>query len=406
MANSINKGLISISEEMNKILKWTLIGLAIRVILMPFTSHGQDLVFLYYFPMVWVENGIWNPYELIQSQFSYYHTTYYGPVLFFIMSGVFAIIRLLSSSLSTMLLTTSSALCIRGFHYIYYTFPKFDLFLMKSPYLVLDFLIGGMLYKLKGLTAYKFWMLNIIVLHAVYMVGGAYLIPTLFIAIALYFAMKDKPYLCMIALGLGGGTMIFPYFLLLPACFILSPNWENRISLLFAGVIASLIPYIPFGTTGLINISHMNYPLTARLILGGIFVIGYSLICLFAKKEKIPYYFAAVLFLCYACFPMRFRYFVFATPMLCIIIPKHRKFGIFMIFIVGMLGFQWLTCRDLQLGLFATLHMGFLNIPTIQEVIGRFVNIELLYKINARLLVIAFLSAFVWSLKMAREDLI
>ena len=54
---------------------------------MPFTMHGQDLVFTNYFPFVFVEEGIWDPYRFISANFQDLKVTYYGPVLFFIMSA-------------------------------------------------------------------------------------------------------------------------------------------------------------------------------------------------------------------------------------------------------------------------------------------------------------------------------
>ena len=78
-----------------QIIKWTSIGLAIRLIIMPFTMHGQDLVFLNYFPFIFIKEGIWDPYTYISANFPGFPYTYYGPVLFIVMSVAnFIVIKL------------------------------------------------------------------------------------------------------------------------------------------------------------------------------------------------------------------------------------------------------------------------------------------------------------------------
>lgn len=41
-----------------QILKWTAIRLLLRIILMPFTMHGQDVTFINYFPMMFANEAL------------------------------------------------------------------------------------------------------------------------------------------------------------------------------------------------------------------------------------------------------------------------------------------------------------------------------------------------------------
>ena len=417
-----------------QIIKWTGIGLLIRLLIMPFTMHGQDLVFINYFPMAFVEKGIWDPYGFISADFAHFPATYYGPVSFIIMSiSNFITIKVFNSPSLVAMLELSSAMIGRAFSTIDYVraFSGFNLyknlFLMKSPYLVFDFAIGAILLKLAAsgkqpLQAYKLWMLNAVVLQSVYAVGGAYLIPAFFVIVALYAALKKRPYFSIVLLSLGGATKLFPYFLIMPACLLLGNNWRKRASLLISGGLVTVLVYLPFylssGNSVLgffISSGNVQYSGVARWLLPGLFLILYSLISLKAKEDsmkeeparKLLYYFAIVMFLSYAAFPVRFRYFVFITPLLALIVPQYRKFGIFTASIIMALAFQWLPYRDLQLGLFAPINAEyFLGFPTIQEVIGRYVNIEIIYKITARALVLSFLAGawWIWQIKLTREQ--
>jgi len=407
-----------------QIVKWTLIGILARVILMPITMHGQDLVFINYFPFIFVENGIWDPYGFINANFPYFTTTYYGPVLFIIMSAVnFVIIKLCNPVSLIAMLELSATMMGKQFTTFDYANVFFgaklfkNLFIMKSSYLIFDFAIGAMLLKLansrkSALWAYKLWMLNIVVLQCVYAVGGAELIVTFFIVAALYAACKNRPYLAVALLSLGGATKLFPYMLILPTCLLLGNNWKERFTLLFTGGLVTVLPYLPFYLSSgnsvfrfFLLTQNVQYYGVSKLVLSAIFIVLYTFVSINAIKDsrtsqpeqKLLYYFTVIMFLTFAAFPVRFRYFTFISPLLFLVIPQHRKFGIFISVIILMLAFQWLTPRDLQLGLFAPLNPSyFLNLPTFQEVIGRFVNVEVIYKCVARALVVAFLAAAWW----------
>jgi len=398
---------------------------------MPLTMHGQDLVFINYFPMMFVKGGIWDPYGFISTNFSHFPYTYYGPVLFIIMSiANFIIIKLFNPTSLITILELSSTMMARGFTTVDYVhvFSNLglfkNLFLMKMPYLIFDFLIAGILLKLApsknlSLTSYKLWMLNIVVLHSAYMIGQADLIPALFIIAALYAAARAKrPYLSVVLLSLGGATKLFPYILILPACLLLGEGWKKKFSLMFTGAAVTLLSYLPFYLSSgnsvfgfFISSQVTQYRGITKWILPGMFVVLYFLACRNAAKDsqkpnperRLLYYFAIVMFLGYMTFPVKLRYFVYITPVLALIIPHHKKFGIFILLVILMVMFQSLTYRSVQLGLFAPLNSAyFLNLSTLQEIMGHFVNIGICYKVMARLLLLSFLIGawWIWRISM------
>lgn len=409
-----------------QLLKWGCIGLAIRFILMPFTMHGFDLFYINYFPMMFIKEGIWDPYGFIALKFPYFNM-YYGPFLFIIMAAVnFIFIKLFGIISLIAMLEHSTAMMFKQFTTVDYVnaFPRLELFenlfLMKSPYLIFDFLIAIILLKLSAskklaLESYRLWMLNIVVLHSAYMLGQFELITAFFIILALFFAVKRRPYLSIVSLSLGGATKLFPYILIFPAALLLGNSWKKRATLLFtAGFITGLL-YLPFYiSSGSAIFGYFTlgryYSGVAKWLLITIFVVLYALISKSAvndsknpePEKKLLFYFLTISFLIFAITPISFRYFVFITPLLALVLPGDKKFGIFMIFIILMLAFLRLPERHTQMGLFSPLNPEyFYNLPTIQGLIGQFVNIEIIYKIMSKILMLSFFIAswIVWQRK-------
>jgi len=418
---------------LRQLVKWTAIGLAIRLILMPITMHGQDLVFINYFPMMFVENGAWDPYGFISANLPHFPWTYYGPVLFIMMSVAnFIFVNIFNATSLVKILELSSTMMFRGLETIDYVraFSHLDLyknlFLMKTPYLIFDFLTAFILVKLASskklaLSSYKLWMLNAVVIHSVYAVGGFDIIPAFFIVFALYAAVNKRPYMCIFLLSLGGATKLLPYILILPACLLLGRDIKTKFSLFIAAIAYSALIYLPFylssGNTALgvfALLKGVQHPGIATYMIKVICVTLYSFLCVKAIKDsrsfnpeaKLLYYFIAVLFVAYMAFSPRLRYFISVMPLLALIIPLYKRFGLFNLFTLAVLAFFSLTVRDLQLGLFCPINPDyFLGLPTVQEVMGRFIRIEMLYKISARILPIIFMASmfWIWRIKLREE---
>jgi hypothetical protein len=304
-----------------------------------------------------------------------------------------------------------------------------NLFLMKLPYLIFDFAIAGILLKLASSkesagASYRLWMLNIVVLHSAYCIGKSDLIPAFFVISAVLAAVKKRPYFSVVLLSMGGATKLFPYILILPAALLLGSDWKKRLSLLFAAALATAIVYLPFYLSSggaflrfFMLSGAVRYSGIAGAALPAIFIGLYLLVSINALKDsrfpnperKILHYFLIVMFLSYAAAPVRFRYLVSATPLLALVIPQHKKFGAFILFIILTSAFLWLSGRSLQMGLFAPLDPEYFpGLPSIHEIVGRFVNIEIMHKIAARALLLGFFGTafWVWRIKSNNESII
>lgn len=410
-----------------RIIGWTCLGLLLRLVLMPFTMHGQDLQFINYFPMMFVTQGAWDPYKF-GSLYLPNCFIYYGPAFFFIMAVVYFIyIKVLGLAfLVSFLAKTGTMLCanmvtadyVRAFTCgtLYKT-----LFFLKLPYLIFDFLIAWMLLKISrddagcSVKTYALWMFNIVVLHSSYACGQFEVVAAFFIIAALYAALRKRPYLCLGLLGVGGAVKTFPYILVLPAVLLLGDTWKKRFLLASAAGLVSVVFYLPFyfSSGNLIFGSLMlgrHYSGAAKWILYVVFAVLYCLLLAGATRDserpdpqkKLVFYFLAVGFLVFAATPIGFRYFVFITPLLALVMPGRRKFSIFVIFAVMLLAFLMLSPRSLQFGLLAPLSPDYFDsLPALEEIIGRFINIEIAYKIGARLMVLVFFACawWVWQIK-------
>ncbi|MFA5147268.1 MAG: glycosyltransferase 87 family protein [Candidatus Omnitrophota bacterium] len=415
-----------------QIAKWTAIGLLLRVALMFTAMHGQDLVFIHYFPSVCIREGTWDPYGLIRTSFPAFPSTYYGPVFYFIMIIAQAMTRLFSDPSSLIEILKISATMMFGDSTTADYARAFagkglykNLFLMKLPYLAFDLLMAAIILRMArakdtALASYKLWMLNIVVLHSTYAVGQFDIVPAFFVLAAALAAVRKRPYLCMVLLGLGGGTKLFPYLLIGPAAFLLGDTWRKRCALSLAAAAAAILPYVPFMLSSgnaifgsLILGRYYSGP--ARWALPAICACLYILILIYAAKDSVRgepaksiiFYFLAVGFLTYAVTPISFRYFVFITPLLALVIPGNKRFGLFMLFVILLLAFVRLPDRDLQMGLFAPIDPGrFAGIPALQEIIGKVVPINALYSIAAKALLFSFFGAvaWIWAIKIKSEE--
>jgi len=411
-----------------KILKWTCIGLALRLIPMPFTMQGQDPFWFNYGPMVFVTEGIWDTYGYISANYPNYHLAQYGPVSFIILSiAHFIFIKLCGAASLVEILTLVPPMAFGDLATTDYVnaFANLDLFknlfLLKSPYLIFDFSVAAILLKIAktrkdGLTAYKLWMVNIVILHTCYMIGQIGLFTIFFSILALLFAIRKRPYLAVASLALGGGSKFFPYIWIMPACLLLGNNWKKRSALLCTGIGVGILPYVPYylSSGGAVfgfftACESYSYTGAIRWILLGIVALCYLLIAISAVKDadkpepekQLIFYFLTIGFLVYVANPIPFRHFMYITPFLALIARRDKRFTLFMGFIILILAFLRLTGIQPQLGLLAPLNAEFfMNLPTLRGFLDRFVNTHLVDQILSRVLLLSFFGAAYWSWRL------
>lgn len=125
------------------------------------------------------------------------------------------------------------------------------LLLLKLPYFAFDIGAAFLLMSLfkeekKKLLAFGIWILNPISLYSTYMMGQFDIIPTFFVILAMYMAMKkERIYLSALMLGIGMSFKIYPLLFIVPLALIKN-KWMDRIKVFALGITPYIISILPF----------------------------------------------------------------------------------------------------------------------------------------------------------------
>lgn len=207
---------------LNSVYFWLLIGIFIRFLVMPFAFHG-DLLSTYHRSYLMLFDGYLqylNPQETIQA------------VALWIFSHITPAQEFLVWTGST---TASTPFWLGTLEntYIFRT-----IFLLKLPYLFFDVLTGLLILHIfradphNGMRAFIFWILNPVVIFAVYIFGRYEVIPIFFILLCIYFLKENSMYLASLSLGI---AIVSRYYalLFLPLLIILyCRTWMERAKVL------------------------------------------------------------------------------------------------------------------------------------------------------------------------------
>jgi len=194
----------------NQFLRLIIIGLLLRIILMPFFGHIDVLSEarrVYY----WAEHNIFLDYI---SR----NTTMFIEVVFFKLFGFLIPDRYAMFFQPDMYHTTASV--PHSFEFVsHYTIFR-TLFILKLPFLVCDMLTAWAVYfyfpnKEDGIRSCAMWLFNPVTLFAFYIFGRFESIPIFFGAAALLAVKKNRILLAAVLLGLclNGREMMIFYFL-------------------------------------------------------------------------------------------------------------------------------------------------------------------------------------------------
>ena len=176
-------------DKRKVILIWILIGLFIRLILMPITLH-PDLLESYWAADVIVNKHIFNLGQYVKDQFGLYGGNYLAP-LAYLHALFFLAFKPFISSHQITLLADNRLIGIftdpashRNIVISFVSEPHIfrTLFLFKLPYLLFDFASAFLILRIikdvkKGLFAFKFWMVNFVGLFITYVWGKYEIIP-------------------------------------------------------------------------------------------------------------------------------------------------------------------------------------------------------------------------------------
>lgn len=303
-------------------------------------------------------------------------------------------------------------------------FFNLHLLFLKIPYLIFDLLVGFLLFKLfdskkEATMALVLWLFNPISLYAIYMMGQFDIIPTFFVVLSIYFALKKKLSLAALALGGGIAFKIFPIFFLIPLLILARTNLERVkvIILALLPYLLSILPYLssPGYKTFALFTSQNSKSLYASIpVSGGEAILLFPLflfmfyIFLWSKKRFSSdeqssstnknsylwksYFIVLILFFVFTHYHP--QWLLWVTPFFILELVKNNFRNILSILVIfgAFVGTLFFFDPTLSVTLFAPLFPGLYKLPGIWEILG----IPVDYNLGRSLLQTTFSAASIY----------
>jgi hypothetical protein len=313
---------------MKKLLPWLILGLFVRLLLIPFTIHPDFRAVNLAAYLIAQKGEIFTFYDHISRLPRTDHLVQlYGDDLFIYPPLAYITHAFFNKVLYPLYPQSLFWTLINDFGQVRLSsqLPVL-LFLLKLPYLLADllglFILRRLVPENRKFSASLFWLFNPIILHSAYMMGQFDIFIVLFILASLYFS-RITPLLAPICIGLAAGFKPFP-LLLLP--FLPGSKTKNVI-LGIATYIGIIVPYLssPAFKQYALMASQSDKLLFAKIMVSGsqylsLFFVG--LLILFWWNYFRPYrlpvwgWFTSVLLLFYSVTHYHPQWFVWVMPFL------------------------------------------------------------------------------------------
>ncbi|OGM19674.1 hypothetical protein A2955_01760 [Candidatus Woesebacteria bacterium RIFCSPLOWO2_01_FULL_37_19] len=369
-------------------VKWLLIGILIRLILMPITLHPDLWVFSSSGYLLAYEGKL-NVYEhlvnlpsnhpLVSIVGNIYEYFIYPP-LAHVTFGIFHLILRPFTDPSFIPNFWRNPDSIFGNQAL-----PWHLFLYKLPYLFIDIVLAFLLTKLfddayQKKLAFVLWIANPLSFYTTFMMGQFDLLPVFFTVLALIFAKKKNFTASLLSLGIGGSFKMYPLFFVVPAAFLFGKTFWERSKYVIQGFFPYLLTIAPFITSAAFRQMVLFSPKNQKMLFMGFpvsgaevlypFIIILTLIYFHSLYSKIKYeldeYFLLILLLFFSVTHYHPQWFLWATPFLLIYLIRSKfKFNIVILTLFG----AWLF---LTLLFEASLSYGLFNplIPSLKDAIS------------------------------------
>ncbi len=376
------------SSTVRNLVKWLLIGLLIRVSLMPITVYYADLLSVYwrssliaYQGMPWIGAGqiivhylhalfLW----IFKPLMPYFNSILYHPDI--------------PPGADWGMFTT----------FVNHPNVFRTLFLFKVPYLLFELGCAFLLLHIfpdrkKGVLAFIFWIINPIVIFATYVAARYEVVSVFFILLSLYYARRNLPTKSLLVLGISIIIRWYPLIMLPFFVIILGRRWGERLKLIFWGLLPlalmtilakslgrpseiEIIASLPYGE----NLLGMSFYLAHLYDYVFVFFVAYTVLWLytyFNTNHSFSDLWKSILMLLLIFFATCFfhvHYFLWLIPFLTLQIVEDRKFvGLFALQVLFYVVYTFQWQRHLAGYLFAPLDFYyFVNLLSPFEIINRY----------------------------------
>jgi len=341
----------------NKIYKWLLIGLLIRLTFMPFAVYFPDLLGVYWRSSLTAYQGIlWGEPQILIHYFHAFFLWIFKPLMPYFDSILYSPLVRMGASWEMLETFVSHPNVFR------------TLFLFKVPYLLFDLGCALLLLRIfrdgkKGLGAFIFWMVNPVVIFATYIAARHEVVAIFFVLLSLCYARNNLSARSLLSLGVSIVIRFYPLMLLPFFVVILGRRFWQRVKLAFWGIlplgllmILTRLFYESTKVEKLAQTHHTQYLLSMAFYLGYlsdriyIFVALYAVLLLYAlfrMNHSFANLWRMLLILLLGVFATSFfhvHYFIWIIPLLALQMVEDRRFtGLFIILVLGWIvySFQW-----------------------------------------------------------------
>lgn len=383
-------------------------GLLLRLLFMPISLHA-DLLWVHSFPTKLAYSGVLDIYGFIKANFSSTLVAqgayYYGPLAYLFLGIFHFLIKYLVPGVGVWLgdyLTGISGADTSSYLQLF-NIPQFKIFLylfiLKLPYLLLDFICLWILINCfqrqdEKERAFKLWMLNPVIIFGSYIFGQLDICVTLFLLLSMLLLFKERYSLGMIALGASALIKSSPLVLILPLALITGKSLKQSLKYVLLGIAPILVFIVP------LYLKDGNYilgllfppllaakgakPLDATEFMIGkfVFTIGYLfLVYLIVAKNKIKqslsgwHGFLVFILLSYFVIYTPIHYFQWVVPFLIIAVVTGKVPGSVYFIQMVFLFIYAINSRPLSAQLLLPLNTEyFYNMISLPEYMNQFVK--------------------------------
>ena len=395
---------------LNTIYKWVLIGLLIRFVFMPFACHldllsvywrGHMIVYHSFLSYIYSFPDVLHAFFLfILKPFMPYNLDlYFHPWGFSPSLAAMDPVRqgFGTSAVSDWLKFVQQPAIFKV------------LFLFKLPYLLFDIATALLFLHIiddqkLGLTTFKLWMTNPILIFATYLFGRYEVIAIFFIVLSFYFIKSGKEVLSAVSFGVSILTRSYPLLFLPFFIFIKKESIGKAKLLLFTLVpiviwkILTKLIFVDTGvysTPGFLKAYFINYILGVEIGNLSLFLVSYFILFLIAsvsstnlknnakKIDTLSDAFLIVMCLFFAFSHSSIQYFAWIVPFLVIRAAKNRESFYAHIFVMAGWILFWTVIAEgfvgnsvLGLGLFSSINTSLAYCSTLGDFIPNMINLS------------------------------
>lgn len=383
---------------MNQKLKTIFVfALILRLILAPLFYH-RDLK-TQNFHLQFLSQGQLNIYQYIadhKSELPYRDTFNYLPLTYLGLGSIQAILR--------PILPNDFFKWINDWSASQDNYPDLLYFLLisKIPYIVLDFGIAYLLYKIYGQNILKLWLFNPFSFYFIYVLANFDIIPVFFTVLAFYYLRKTKDFPAFFSLGIATALKLYPLIFFPFFLFYSHPKIKKIFlsSVYFSlPLLLSLTPFISnpaflesFSGSGLtqkiFETQFLHLPL---------FPLVYTLVFIkyfFSKIKSLEFSFLLLFFAFIVFVPFHSQWLLWFFPFILSFVTQTRLKSLVFLFtlLLSLAYIALINDQYLFWGHLIPINFDFLNLPhPVEIVIQRFHQDPTHIQQNIKI-IIAFLS--------------